>query len=107
MKVDGNEAYGYSYTSLSNLTGGVIGTVCSQDYGSQLTDIGQATIDLINSANLSCAPLDTTGDGVPDVQITTADGSAAPSYTITGLKTNFSRALPVGANKLTYTCAAQ
>lgn len=103
----GNEGYGYAYASASALTGGVVGTVCSQDYGSQLAAMGRATIDLIASANLSCAPIDTNGDGVGDVQIITADGSAAPTYTINGLAITFSRALPVGNNQLRYSCIIQ
>lgn len=103
----GNEDYGYSYSDLSGLTGGIVGTVCSADYGSQLAAMGRATVDLINSANLNCAPLDTNGDGIRDVQIVTADGSAAPSYTIDGLRIQFSRALPAGNNQLNYSCLAQ
>ena len=107
LAVDGNEGYGYSYTSLSQLTGGVIGTVCSQDYGNQLSAIGQATIDLINSVDLTCVPLDTNGDGTPDISVVTADGSAAPTFTLSGLKVTFSKALPPGTNRLVYTCAVQ
>lgn len=103
----GNEGYGYAYETLSGLTGGVVGTVCSSDYGSQLAAMGRATVDLINSANLNCAPLDTNGDGTRDIQIVTADGSAAPSYTIDGLRVQFSRALPAGNNQLNYSCLTQ
>ncbi len=101
-----NEGPGYSYDALSKLTGGVIGTVCSQDYSAQLTEIASATVDLISSVDLTCAPLDTTGDGIPDVQIITADGSIPPTYTVSGLKLNLSRVLPAGANQVKYTCVA-
>lgn len=103
----GNEGYGYSYNTASTLTGGVIGTVCSNDYGAQLAAMGRATADLVNSATLNCTPVDTNNDGMADVRITTADGSAAPAYTITGLTITFARALPVGNNQLSYTCLVQ
>lgn len=99
-----NEGYGYAYEALSTLTGGIVGTVCSQDYANQLAQVADATVDLINSVDLTCAPVDTTGDGVADVQITTADGSTPPNFTITGLKLNLSRALPAGNNTIRYTC---
>lgn len=102
-----NEGYGYAYSSASALTGGVVGTVCSTDYGSQLTAMGKATVDLINSANLNCSPLDNNNDGLGDVQIITADGSAAPAYTISGLKITFAKALPAGNNQLKYACVTQ
>lgn len=101
---DGNEGYGYAYDTLSKLTGGVIGTVCSQDYGSQLASIGQATVDLVNSVDLNCAPLDTNGDGKADVQVVAANGTTIPSFTVSGLKVTFSSALPAGAHQFNYRC---
>lgn len=99
-----NEGYGTTYANLSNATGGVIGTVCSTDYAGQLAEIGQATVDLINSVTLDCAPMDKTGDNVPDIQVMTADGSTPPSYTVQGNKVQFSMALPPGNNVISYTC---
>lgn len=102
---DGNEGYGYSYEALSQLTGGVIGTVCSQDYAGQLGSIAQSTVEQIRSATLNCLPLDQNGDGKGDVQIVTASG-IAPGYRIDGLKITFDTQLPVGNNSLSYTCVA-
>lgn len=104
LSVNGNEGYGASYVSLSQLTGGIIGSVCEPDYGSQLTTIGKKTIELVRSATLSCLPLDNNGDGVKDVSIVTADGSPAPGYVIDGTKITFDRALPAGMNRLSYIC---
>lgn len=101
---DGNEQYGYTYDSLSQLTGGIRGTVCSTDYGSQLAAIGQATMDQIRSVSLDCAPLDMNGDSVPDISVVTANGTATPSYSVSGLTVTFSVALPAGTNQLNYSC---
>lgn len=106
VKQNGNENYGYAYDAMSRLTGGTTGTVCATDYGSQLTDIGKATQDLVRSVTLTCAPVDTNGDGKPEMTIVTANGTMAPPYTIMGMKINFESALPVGLTKLTYNCVA-
>lgn len=103
----GNEGYGYAYTSMSQMTGGLIGTVCSTDYGAQLSAMGQATENLVRSATLECLPIDTSGDGVADVQVGTADGSPAPAFTISGNLITFASPLPIGENTLNYSCVGQ
>lgn len=107
LKQSANEGYGYAYESLSRLTGGIIGTVCATDYGSQLADMGQGVAELVRSATLACQPLDMTGDGVPDIKVVTADMSPAPSHVIEGNKIVFSAPLPLGNNSLSYTCLKQ
>jgi hypothetical protein len=104
LAVASNEGYGHAYDSLSKLTGGVVGSVCATDYSSQLTQMGQGVIDLVRSATLRCQPLDTTGDGLADIKITTANMSAPPSYVVDGTKITFAAALPAGTNRLEYTC---
>ncbi|MBX3019337.1 MAG: hypothetical protein KF767_15735 [Bdellovibrionaceae bacterium] len=104
--LQGNEQYGTHYETMSALTGGVVGSVCAADYSGQLGSIGQATVDQVRSATLDCAPLDTNGDGKPDVQIITSNGAAAPGYSVSGLKITFAANLPPGANELKYSCLA-
>ncbi len=99
-----NEGYGVSYETLSQLTGGLIGTVCATDYGTQLTGMAQGTVDLQKSVTLNCLPQDTNADGKPDITVKTADLSPAPPYTVSGLKVTFEAVLPLGDNELTYTC---
>lgn len=103
---DENEGYGYSYDAMSRLTGGSTGTVCATDYGSQLMAIGQATQDLVRSVTLTCAPVDVNGDGKPEMQIVTANGTTAPPYTITGMRISFDSPLPLGSTTLTYNCVS-
>lgn len=106
VKVNGNEQHGYAYDAFSKLTGGVVGTVCASDYGAQLSQIGKATKDLIRSVSLNCAPVDYDMDGKPDIQVSTADGSVAPPYTVTGRQLNFERPLPLGTTTVRYRCYA-
>lgn len=102
--INGNEGYGYAYDTMSLLTGGIRGTVCSDDYAAQLSNIGQSTRDLISSVTLRCAPVDVTGDGKGDITITTSNNAPAPSYTIDGMRAIFATPLPTGVNTLTYKC---
>lgn len=101
---DGNESYGYNYVSMSNLTGGIMGTVCATDYGAQLTRIGVSSQELVLSAPVECLPVDRNSDGVPDLTVMTANGSAAPAFTFEGLRVRFASALPAGRTTLRYSC---
>lgn len=104
--INGNEQFGYAYDAFSRLTSGIVGTVCAADYGTQLADIGKATQDLVRSVTLNCAPVDINMDGRPDLEVTTANGTMAPPYTVMGMRVNFETALPVGRTTLRYRCVA-
>jgi len=98
---------GRIYHRLSDLTGGVKGTVCSEDYSSQLSAMGQVTADLVNSLTLECQPFDQNGDGqvdAADIEVRDANGALLSGYTLNGTKLTFSSALPVGLNELRYYC---
>lgn len=99
---------GRIYERLSDLTGGIKGTVCAVDYGGQLTAMGRATTDLVNSVTLECAPIDNNSDGVvnsSDIQVTSVNGPlTASDFTLTGSKLTFSSSLPVGSNSIEYYC---
>lgn len=100
----GNEGYGKTYEQASQLTGGLIGSVCATNYSDQLKAMGQSTVDMVKSVTLQCAPLDTNGNGSPDVKVILANGGTPPSYTVDGLKLTFSTALPAGTHDLEYHC---
>lgn len=102
VKYDGRD-----YMRLSAMTGGVQGNECLSDYGSQLTDMGRVTAELVSSATLNCVPLDMNGDGVVDsrdVIVTSTSGEVIPPYTVSGTKVTFSSGLPIGTNKVQYYC---
>jgi hypothetical protein len=105
---DENEGYGYAYDAMSRLTGGSTGTVCATRLWIA-TDSRSAKRHktLVRSVALACAPVDTNGDGRPEMQIVTSNGSAAPPYTITGMRINFAKpATTWAARRLTYNCVS-
>jgi hypothetical protein len=108
--------YGNVYDQLSRLTGygelggAIIGSVCEQDYTTQLADIGQSVRDLQNSIELDCMPFDADKDGTPEVMISyRADANQAYApYTATNLiqgqRVVFDALLPPGDYKVDYQC---
>lgn len=103
VKFDGRE-----YHRLSTMTGGVKGTVCSEDFSAQLADMGRVTADLVNSVTLNCQPIDHNNDGqvnALDVTVTTANGAPITGFTLQGTTLTFVNALPIGQNEIKYYCA--
>ncbi len=103
VKFDGRE-----YHRLSTITGGVKGTVCSEDFSTQLADMGKVTFDLVSSVTLNCQPIDYNKDGQvngADVTVTTATGAPITNFTLMGTKLTFIDALPIGQNEIKYYCA--
>ncbi len=108
--------YGDIYDELSRLTGygelggAIIGSVCNQDYTSQLSDIGQSVKDLQNSIKLECEPHDANLDGLPEVVVQyrpDGNGTFAP-YTaemqVQGDRVIYDDLLPPGEYKADYQC---
>ena len=58
-----------TYAELSDMTDGILGDVCSDDYTSQLLDIGDRIQETAFSIPLKCVPRDLDGDGVSDISI--------------------------------------
>lgn len=104
LGVSGNEGYGVSYEQLSTLTGGIIGSVCEENYSSQLSRMGTAVTELIKSVTLPCSPLDTNRDGKPDILVQLGNGGTPPGFTLDGMKLTFDSFLPAGQNQVIYTC---
>lgn len=93
----GTANYGVTYSELSRLTGGVVGTVCASDYGSQLTSIGTVIQQTTSSITLACVPLPGT------LQVTPASG-----WIQNADKLNFNPPLPPGTDvHLTYQCESR
>lgn len=103
----GNEGYGLFYEDLSTRTGGVVGSVCEADYGSQLRDIGKASANLVRNISLDCAPVDSDRNGMKDVVITNVMNPAAviPAYTVNGNQLQFAVALDPAQYRVNYICA--
>lgn len=104
---NGNEAFGTAYAGLSKDTGGLIGSVCESDYGTQLKEIGKLVADSVKTANLSCTPLDLDKDGIPDVKATGPMGENLMISSIKDSIVTFMNDLPLGNTSIEYTCLAK
>lgn len=103
---NGRQAYGVWYQDLSERTGGIVGSVCEDDYGAQLAAMGSTTSSLISSVQLDCAPVDADGDGRLDVSVLLQQtGQMLTGYTVSGRSLQFSQSLPVGTVQISYNCA--
>ncbi len=106
LAVNGNEQYGVAYEQLSTLTGGIVGTVCASDYGSQLANMGQAVVSLSRIVNLSCAPVNQNKNAtlIDDIMVTLQSGAMAAVESVSGQSVTLVNDLPVGTHQLNYFC---
>ncbi|MBY0383618.1 VWA domain-containing protein [bacterium] len=96
--------YGISYAELTSKTQGILGNICDEDYGSQLSMIGQSVVNTQTTYALDCQPKDLDGNGTPDVLVTEAGGGSVPNFVINGDKVVFSRPPGIGQYKMEYYC---
>lgn len=92
-------AYGNRYARLSDLTGGIIGSVCELDYASQVSGIATGIRNMLKTLTLQCEPLQQFGievskDGIPYNE----------PFSISGVNLNFTTELPAGDFSVTYRC---
>jgi hypothetical protein len=78
--------YGVNYEQLSDLTQGVKGCVCADDYGGQMGRIGAAIVKQVESFELHCA-------NPVDLKVTFFPESPGNSYTIEGKRLRFANVL--------------
>ncbi|MFN9067645.1 MAG: vWA domain-containing protein, partial [Bdellovibrionales bacterium] len=57
LKAENNEAYGRQYAWLSEKTKGIVGSVCAEDYSSQLKMIGEKVSQKVVMTELGCSPV--------------------------------------------------
>lgn len=103
---DINEGYGLTYARLSQMTQGIVGSVCERDYGRQLSSIGDSTQALIKQFTLKCAPQDTDNDGKVNLTIEEINtGLKIENFKIQSDNTVvFDKPLEAGRYKLEYYC---
>lgn len=93
------------YDLMSSKTGGIVGSICDNDYTAILSQMGNTVVDLVKSANLACAPVDKDGNGKADVIVTLEGGQVVTSgFSIQGETIVFDQSLPEGFHKIDYTC---
>lgn len=92
---------GTRYEEASRMTGGVIGNICSRDYGAELGRFASGVRRDLQAVSLKCEPLANT----LQLKVTSVPQSFQFTYVLTGNKVHFTPALPEGAVvDLTYTC---
>lgn len=104
LKMNNNENYGKVYSFLSNITKGIIGSVCENDYGSQLNSIGKKVQDLVKVIKLECEPKDKDGDGKLDIEISSDSTNPIEIDRVEGNEVYLKKALDVGNYGLQYYC---
>jgi hypothetical protein len=91
--------FGLRYEALSNLTGGLIGSVCEMDYAAQVQGIAERVRNLLKTLTLECAPV----AGRPVVVY--RDGVVYPgAFKNEGLNLLFETELLPGAYTIKYQC---
>jgi hypothetical protein len=95
--------YGYSYGErfkvMTDLTSGVVGSVCASDYASQMTGIAEKIRAMAQTFTLSCVPVAGT-----TVTITRDGAAVTDPYTLDGVKLSFAQSILPGDYRLTYHC---
>jgi len=92
-------AFGYRYDKLSRLTGGLIGSVCAQDYGAQVAGIAEGIRNMNKSLALTCTPISNTA-----ITVKLNGVKLANSFTLEGLNLKFQDVLQPGTYSLEYQC---
>ncbi|MCJ8277608.1 MAG: hypothetical protein HRT44_13235, partial [Bdellovibrionales bacterium] len=94
---------GLAYAELSLDTGGVIGSVCANDYASQLGEVGQTISDSNLSYPLDCVAVVSNGSMGRVIDIATGN-EVTVGYSFNGDKVEFDSLLPQGNYRVTYSC---
>ncbi|MCX7979001.1 MAG: hypothetical protein N2578_08360, partial [Bdellovibrionaceae bacterium] len=93
-------AYGERLARMSELTGGIIGSVCETDYGAQLSGIGEGIRNLLKTLTLQCQPL-------TQCPITIKRNGVVQSslnFVVEGVNLRFATELEPGDYQVSYRC---
>jgi hypothetical protein len=103
---DENENFGVNYHVASQITDGIVGSVCENDYSKQLAAIGESSADLIKTLKLKCEPQDQNQDGKVDLTLKEISSSTEINeFEIAeGQKLILKEPLKNGTYKLEYFC---
>jgi hypothetical protein len=94
--------YGERLAALTDLTGGILGSVCELDYATQVTGIASAIRNLVKVITLSCEPLKTS-----PIKVTRNGTTYTVPFTVEGVNLKFQQALDPGEYKVEHACLRQ
>lgn len=92
-------SYGERYKTISELTGGVLGSVCEMDYSAQVRGIAEGVRDLLKTLTLTCAPI----DRIP-LKVMRDGLEVTGAYRIEGVNLKFETELEPGDYTVEYGC---
>ena len=99
------EHEGNMYKRLIGMTGGIMGDICANNYTNQLSELGNSVVELVQSVQLQCEPVHSSGTGTPEIAITDGNGDTQTlSYTVNGDRLVFASPLAVGSYTFDYHC---
>ena len=89
---------GHKYAQATQLTNGILGDICANDYGSQLANIGANIVDRLSDVTLACSD-------PKDVTVTLTPNQAGVTWTISGSTLKLSQDLNPGVQlRVKYSC---
>lgn len=98
-----NEAYGWKYAQLSEKTGGLIGSVCENDYGNQLHQLGVKVSDSVRSMTLPCDPVGS-GNDLSKIDVRDELGHQLEIVKVEGRQVQLRYELPAGSIQVRVQC---
>lgn len=95
----GGATFGERYNTLSQLTGGLVGSVCEMDYSAQVNGIAQGVRDLLKTLTLQCEPLQNFG-----ITVTKNGAVVSAPFKVEGVNLKFDQELDPGQYQVIYRC---
>ncbi len=89
---------GNKYAEVTQLTGGILGDICANEYGSQLASIGANIVDRLTDITLACS-------NPSDLSVSLSPAQSV-SWSVSGTTVRFDQAVNPGTQvRLKYSCA--
>jgi len=97
-----NSKFGTDFAKLSQLTGGVTGSVCAADYSSQLQVIGESIVDTQKVYGLDCVAVEQNGSKGSVKRL--SNNATISGFSIDGANIEFTQDLSSDTYRVTYYC---
>lgn len=94
--------YGNRYKTLTELTRGIMGSVCETDYAGQVSGIADQIRNMARTFTLSCLPV-----AGSNVTVERNGVAVTAPFTVNGLKLEFQQSIEPGEYVLRYQCLAE
>ena len=89
---------GVQYAKATELTNGILGDICANDYGSQLSNIGANIVDRLSDVTLACS-------NPENLVVTFTPSESAIDWSLSGSTLNLSQSLNPGVElRVKYAC---